>query len=92
MRLIRFPGRRLRPGRATEDLCQAHQPVEAAAPFCANPACLLHVLRSDERVEGGGNWAALADGRVFGRARYGGLLLCDACGTQRGPVRRRARG
>jgi hypothetical protein len=41
----------------------------------------------DARVAGGGNWVTLPDGRVFGRNRFGHLLLCDACGTQRGPVR-----
>jgi hypothetical protein len=35
---------------------------------------------------GGGNWVCLPDGRIFGRSRFGGELLCDACGTQRGPV------
>jgi hypothetical protein len=80
----------MRPGHAAEDLCQVHQQVERGAPFCANPACVLHVGRADGRVEGGGDWATLADGRVFGRGRYGGLLLCDACGTRRGPVRLRA--
>ena len=64
MRPIRFPGRRLRPGRAAEDLCQAHQPVEAAAPLCANPPACSTSSRSDERLEGAGNW-----GRARGRAR-----------------------
>jgi hypothetical protein len=29
------------------------------------------------------------DGRIFGRNRFGDILLCDACGTRRGPVRLR---
>ena len=41
----------------------------------------------DAQVEGGGNWVTLPDGRIFGRDRFGHALLCDACGTQRGPVR-----
>jgi hypothetical protein len=24
---------------------------------------------------------------MFGRSRFGNTLLCDACGTRRGPVR-----
>jgi hypothetical protein len=24
---------------------------------------------------------------MFGRGRYGNRMLCDACGTRRGPVR-----
>jgi hypothetical protein len=90
MRLIRFPGRKLRPGRAAEDLCRPQPQVERGAPFCANPVCALHVRRADAQVEGAGEWATLADGRIFGRGRYGRLLLCDACGTRRGPVRLRA--
>ena len=61
--------------------------LERGAPFCGNPACALHVRLLDAAVEGGGNWIALPDGRIFGRARFGNLLLCDACGTRRGPVR-----
>jgi hypothetical protein len=30
---------------------------------------------------------SLPDGRTFGRSRFGNTLLCDACGTRRGPVR-----
>ena len=65
----------------------AHNELERGAPFCANPACELHVRLIDLQVEGGGNWVVLPDGRVFGRGRYGGRMLCDACGTRRGPVR-----
>jgi hypothetical protein len=41
----------------------------------------------DLEVEGGGNWVSLPDGRIFGRGHYGAGVLCDACGTRRGPVR-----
>ena len=68
----------------------SHGELERGAPFCANPACALHVRLFDAQVEGGGNWVRLADGRMFGRCRYGGQLLCDACGTRRGPVRLQA--
>ena len=61
--------------------------LERGAPFCANPACALHVRLVDPQVEGGGSWLRLPDGRVFGRNRFGDDLLCDACGTHRGPVR-----
>ena len=64
-----------------------HLEVERGAPFCANPRCDLHVRLLDERVDGGGNWVTLPDGRIFGRGRFGAALLCDACGTLRGPVR-----
>ncbi len=73
--------------RGAEDVLTADNELERGAPFCANPACALHVRLADSQVEGGGNWVRLADGRVFGRGRYGGELLCDACGTRRGPVR-----
>ncbi|HXZ60920.1 MAG TPA: hypothetical protein VEG26_12130 [Steroidobacteraceae bacterium] len=69
-----------------DDVLTPDNELERGAPFCANPACALHVRLADARVEGGGNWVRLPDGRVFGRARYGGELLCDACGTRRGPV------
>jgi hypothetical protein len=81
-----------------DDVLSADGELERGAPFCANPACALHLRVCDAQVVGGGNWVRLPDGRVFGRARYGGELLCDACGTRRGPVslqaepkRRRAR-
>jgi hypothetical protein len=84
--------------RVADDVLSADSELERGAPFCANPACALHVRVFDAQVVGGGNWVRLPDGRVFGRARYGGQLLCDACGTWRGPVslqvepkRRRAR-
>jgi hypothetical protein len=73
--------------RSAEDVLAVDNELERGAPFCANPACALHVRLADARVEGGGNWVRLADGRVFGRGRYGSELLCDACGTRRGPVR-----
>lgn len=73
--------------RGADEVLGADGELERGAPFCANPACALHVRLADARVEGGGNWVRLPDGRVFGRGRYGGALLCDACGTRRGPVR-----
>jgi hypothetical protein len=72
---------------AADDVLAVDNELERGAPFCANPACALHVRLADARVEGGGNWVRLADGSVFGRGRYGSELLCDACGTRRGPVR-----
>jgi hypothetical protein len=42
-------------------------------------------LQNDAHT-GDSNWVRLADGRIFGRVRFGGRMLCDACGTQRGPV------
>jgi hypothetical protein len=70
-----------------DDLLMSHTELERGAPFCDNPACALHVRMRDAMVEGGGNWLTLPDGRTFGRSRFGALLLCDACGTRRGPVR-----
>ncbi|HUK02196.1 MAG TPA: hypothetical protein VLW26_07970 [Steroidobacteraceae bacterium] len=51
--------------------------------FCSNPDCGLHVRVVDDDT----NWASLADGRMFGRSRSGDRMYCDACCTQRGPVR-----
>ena len=73
--------------RGADDVLTADNELERGAPFCANPCCALHVRLADARVEGGGNWVRLPDGRVFGRGRYENALLCDACGTRRGPVR-----
>ena len=87
MRLLHFPGPRAARRRGPEDALSGHLEIERGAPFCANPRCALHVRRVDRQVEGGGNWVTLADGRTFGRGRFGEALLCDACGTQRGPVR-----
>lgn len=87
MRLLRFPQARGARAVCAEDVCSVHLEVERGAPFCANPVCALHVRLVDARVAGGGNWVTLPDGRVFGRNRFGNLLLCDACGTHRGPVR-----
>jgi hypothetical protein len=70
-----------------DDVLWAHNELERGAPFCANPCCDLHVGVLDLQVEGGGNWVSLPDGRMFGRGRYGNRMLCDACGTRRGPVR-----
>ena len=71
----------------SEDVLSAHNELERGAPFCSNPSCDLHVRLIDLQVEGGGNWVSLPDGRMFGRGRYGSRMLCDACGTRRGPVR-----
>jgi hypothetical protein len=87
MRLLHFPAPRAARTAGTEDACFAHQEVERGAPFCANPRCALHVGGADAQVRGTGNWARLPDGRIFGRGRFGLALLCDACGTRRGPVR-----
>jgi len=87
MAVLQFPGPEHRAARAAEDALSGHLEVERGAPFCGNPECALHVRLVDARVAGGGNWVTLPDGRVFGRGRFGGALLCDACGTQRGPVR-----
>jgi hypothetical protein len=81
------PGRVVARARGAEDVLSTDNELERGAPFCANPACALHVRLADSQVEGGGNWVRLPDGRVFGRGRYGGELLCDACGTRRGPLR-----
>src|SRR5215470_19013450 len=70
-----------------EDVLIVHNELERGAPFCSNPSCDLHVRLIDLQVEGGGNWVSLPDGRVFGRGRYATEMLCDACGTRRGPVR-----
>ena len=81
------PGRVVSRARGADDVLTADSELERGAPFCANPACALHVRLADSQVEGGGNWVRLPDGRVFGRGRYAGELLCDACGTRRGPLR-----
>lgn len=73
--------------RGAEDALTGDSELERGAPFCANPECALHVRLLDASVAGGGNWVWLPDGRIFGRGRFGGALLCDACGTRRGPVR-----
>jgi hypothetical protein len=79
-----YPSVQADPG---DDLLMVHTELERGAPFCDNPACALHVRVRDAIVEGGGNWLTLPDGRTFGRSRFGETLLCDACGTRRGPVR-----
>jgi hypothetical protein len=81
------PGRVVTLPRGADDALSVFHELERGAPFCANPECALHVRLADSQVEGGGNWVRLPDGRIFGRGRYGGELLCDACGTRRGPVR-----
>jgi len=79
--------RRFAHTRSAEDALTVHLELERGAPFCANPECALHVRLLDTEVEGGGNWVTLPDGRMFGRGRFGNTLLCDACGTRRGPLR-----
>ena len=74
-------------GRGADDMLAVDAELERGAPFCSNPSCALHVRLLDEQVEGGGNWVTLPDGRTFGRSRFGNTLLCDACGTRRGPLR-----
>ena len=81
------PGRITPSPRGAEDVLTGDSELERGAPFCANPECALHVRLVDSEVEGGGNWITLPDGRIFGRSRFGDILLCDACGTRRGPVR-----
>jgi hypothetical protein len=61
--------------------------VELGAYFCANSSCALHVRAGDPGVTGEGDWIVLPDGRTFGRLRHGDRVLCDACGTGRGPVK-----
>lgn len=61
--------------------------VAHGAYFCANPECALHVRAGDTGVEGEGDWIVLDDGRTYGRSRHGDRMLCDACGTGRGPVK-----
>ena len=70
-----------------EDVLLPDHGLDAGAPFCSNPACALHVRLVDLQTAASGNWVSLADGRIFGRSRFAGLMLCDACGTRRGPVR-----
>ena len=86
-----MPSLRLHPAaaaaRRTQDLPGDTLELERGAPFCANPACALHVRLVDSQAEGAGNWETLPDGRTFGRCRCGNWLLCDACATRRGPVR-----
>ncbi|HEY0766319.1 MAG TPA: hypothetical protein VGD47_00050 [Steroidobacteraceae bacterium] len=88
MRLLHLPAAAGRThARAAEDVLTVDMELDRGVPFCANPACALHVRLVDAQVEGGGNWVSLPDGRTFGRSRFGNALLCDACGTRRGPVR-----
>jgi hypothetical protein len=72
-------------GKSVYDLLA--EAVELGAYFCANPECALHVRVGDPGVTGEGDWIVLADGRTYGRCRHGSRVLCDACGTGRGPVK-----
>ena len=81
MQLLHFPCPASRTG---EDVLSGHLELERGAPFCANPACALHVRAAGSA--GRGRWQL---GGAAGRAgvrpqplRDG--LLCDACGTRRG--------
>jgi hypothetical protein len=89
MRLLHRPTGETRAQLGADDVLTTDLEVERGAPFCSNAACALHVRLIDAQVQGGGNWVSLPDGRTFGRSRFGNLLLCDACGTSRGPVRLR---
>ena len=73
-------------GRSAEDVLFADAALDDGAPFCSNPDCALHVCLSDLKVTSAGNWITLSDGRIFGRGRFHGRMVCDACGTRRGPV------
>lgn len=72
-------------GRSVFDMLA--EAVERGAYFCANPECALHVRAGDAGVTGEGDWIVLPDGRTYGRSRHGSQVLCDACGTGRGPVK-----
>ena len=87
LQLVRGEGVRSRAAQRADDGPGVPLELGRAAPFCANPRCALHVRLDDAQVEGDGDWVVLPDGRIFGRSRWGGALLCDACVTQRGPVR-----
>ena len=88
MQLLDWHDAHRRPSRCgADDMLAVDAELERGAPFCSNPACALHVRLLDAEVEGGGNWVTLPDGRIFGRSRFGNTLLCDACGTRRGPLR-----
>jgi hypothetical protein len=78
-------GQRHSGGKSAFDLLG--EAVELGAYFCANPECALHVRVGDPGVAGEGDWIVLADGRTYGRCRHGSEVLCDACGTGRGPVK-----
>jgi hypothetical protein len=54
--------------------------VESTGYFCANPACVLHVRRTDPGVRGSGEWAVRPDGMRTSRSVYGARVLCDLCG------------
>src|SRR4051812_29530160 len=67
----------------TEGRVVAPHLFESEQPFCANPACVLHVQAGGPGVEGAGNWAEI-DGVLVGRGRYGGQMLCDLCAKASG--------
>jgi hypothetical protein len=49
------PGRVVALARGADDVLTVCNELERGAPFCANPACALHVRLADSEVEGGGN-------------------------------------
>ncbi len=63
-----------------------HSANESEPPFCGNPHCALHVRSGDRGVNGAGNWAVLADGRIIGRILCGGIYMCDTCAREWFPV------
>ena len=71
---------RTRPPHSPLSDMEIDEATEHGAFFCANRKCLLHVRVTDPAVRGQGNWARLPDGRLVGRGRYGGQMLCDFCG------------
>src|ERR1700757_746009 len=48
------PGRVVALPRGADDVLTVFNKLERGAPFCANPACALHVRLADSQVEGGG--------------------------------------
>jgi hypothetical protein len=65
-----------------DDMLLPDEHTEEGAYFCTNPDCPLHVRRGDPGIVGLGNWARLPDGTLTGRGRYGGVMLCDLCGSR----------
>ena len=64
------------------ELDPSHSGHGAGHSFCNNPQCDLHVLTGDPGVQGAGNWAELATDLIVGRGLYGGVFLCDRCGSR----------
>lgn len=87
MESLRVDSAATAPARRAEEVPGDTLELERGVPFCANPACALHVSLVGASSGSGSNWVTLPDGRIFGRCRSGSSLLCDACATRRGPVR-----